>query len=49
MLKLAEEVHRVLEKEGYHMSLIRLDIPDSFTFPAYKNALRCILYLVTSI
>ena len=44
MLKLAEEVHRVLEKEGYHMSLIRLDIPDSFTFPAYKNALRCILY-----
>lgn len=44
ILKLAEEVLRILEKEGYNISAIRLDIPDNFTFPAYKNALRCILY-----
>lgn len=44
LLTLAEEVLQVLEKEGSDISLIRLDIPESFTFPAYKNALRCILY-----
>lgn len=44
ILKLAEEVLQVLEREKYDVSAIRLDIPDSFTFPAYKNALRCILY-----
>lgn len=44
ILKLSEEVLQVLEKEGYDMSAICLDIPDNFTFPAYKNALRCILY-----
>lgn len=42
--KLAEEVLQVLQKEGYDTSVIRLDISENFTFPAYKNALRCILY-----
>lgn len=44
LLKLAEEALQVLEKEGNETSLIQLDIPENFTFPAYKNALRCILY-----
>jgi len=44
LFKLAEEVLQVLEKEGNNVSSIRLDIPENFTFPAYKNALRCILY-----
>jgi two component transcriptional regulator, AraC family len=42
--KLSEEVLQVLKKEGYNISAIHLEIPDNFTFPAYKNALRCILY-----
>lgn len=42
--QLAEEVLRVLEKEGRDISSIHLDIPADFTFPVYKNALRCILY-----
>lgn len=42
--KLAEEVIRVLEKEGVKVSLIHSEIQESFTFPVYKNALRCILY-----
>lgn len=42
--KLAAEVLQVLEREGQDVSSVRLDIPDSFTFPAYKNALRCVLY-----
>ena len=44
LLKLAEEVLQVLEKEGHDVSSIQLDIPENFTYPAYKNALRCILY-----
>lgn len=44
LLKLAEEVLQVLEREKHDVSLIRLDISEGFTFPAYKNALRCILY-----
>ncbi len=44
LLKMAEEVLQVLEKEGHDVSSIQLDIPENFTYPAYKNALRCILY-----
>ncbi len=44
LTQLAEEVFRVLEKEGHDVSFIRTDIPVDFTFPVYKNALRCILY-----
>lgn len=42
--KLAEEVLQILEKEKYDVSHIRLNIPDTFSFSGYKNALRCILY-----
>ena len=42
--QLVEEVLQILEKEGYNVSSIRPDIPVDFTFPVYKNALRCILY-----
>ena len=42
--QLVEEVLQILEKEGYNVSSIRPDIPADFTFPVYKNALRCILY-----
>lgn len=42
--QLVEEVLRTLEKEGHDISSIRPDIPADFTFPVYKNALRCILY-----
>lgn len=42
--QLVEEVLQILEKEGHNVSSIRPDIPVDFTFPVYKNALRCILY-----
>lgn len=38
------EVLRALEAEGMDVSPVQSSIPESFTFPVYKNALRCILY-----
>lgn len=44
LLKLAEEVLQVLEKEEYDVSLLHHKIPGNLVFPVYKNALRCLLY-----
>ena len=44
LAKVVEEVRQIVEKEGHDVSSIHLDVAESFTFPAYKNALRCILY-----
>ena len=38
------EVLRALKGQGVDVSLIQSSIPENFTFPVYKNAVRCILY-----
>ena len=38
------EVLRTLKSEGVDVTLVQSLIPANFTFPVYKNALRCILY-----
>lgn len=42
--ELSMEVLRALESEGINVSPIQSAVSESFTFPVYKNALRCILY-----
>lgn len=42
--ELSMEVLRTLKGQGADVSLIQSSIPENFTFPVYKNALRCILY-----
>lgn len=42
--ELSMEVLRALRAEGINASSVRSSIPENFTFPVYKNALRCILY-----
>lgn len=44
MEAMTQEVMQVLKKEGHDVSFIRLNMPEGFSFPVYKNALRCILY-----
>lgn len=38
------EVLRALKAEGLDISPVQSSIPENYTFPVYKNALRCILY-----
>lgn len=42
--ELSMEVLRTLKSEGVDVTLVQSLIPANFTFPVYKNALRCILY-----
>lgn len=42
--ELSMEVLRTLKGQGVDVSLIQSSIPENFTFPVYKNAVRCILY-----
>lgn len=42
--ELSLEVLHALKSEGVDVSPLQSSISDSFTFPVYKNALRCILY-----
>lgn len=42
--ELSMEVLRALKGQGVDVSLIQSSIPENFTFPVYKNAVRCILY-----
>ena len=42
--ELSMEVLRTLKSEGVDISLVQSLISGNFTFPVYKNALRCILY-----
>lgn len=42
--ELSVEVLRALKAEGVNTTPILSSVPESFTFPVYKNALRCILY-----
>lgn len=42
--ELSMEVLRSLKSEGINVAPVQSTIPESFTFPVYKNALRCILY-----
>lgn len=42
--ELSVEVLRALKAESVNITLIQSSISESFTFPVYKNALRCILY-----
>ncbi len=42
--ELSMEVLRTLKSEGADVTLVQSQIPSNFTFPVYKNALRCILY-----
>lgn len=44
MQELSQEVLQVLEGQGVDVSCIQSVMPESFVFPVYKNALRCILY-----
>lgn len=44
MQELSMEVLRTLKGQGIDVSQIQSVIPENFTFPVYKNALRCILY-----
>ena len=44
MQELSVEVLRALKAEGVNTTPVLSSIPESFTFPVYKNALRCILY-----
>lgn len=42
--ELSMEVLRALKSEGMDISAVQSSISNNFTFPIYKNALRCILY-----
>lgn len=42
--ELSMEVLRALKSEGVNVSPVISSIPENYTFPVYKNALRCILY-----
>lgn len=42
--ELSNEVLQTLEAQGVNISLLHIEIPDSFCFPVYKNVLRCIFY-----
>ncbi|QIU94387.1 helix-turn-helix domain-containing protein [Bacteroides faecium] len=42
--ELSMEVLRTLKGQGVDVSLIQSSISENFTFPVYKNAVRCILY-----
>lgn len=42
--ELSMEVLRTLKSEGVDVTLVQSLITTDFTFPVYKNALRCILY-----
>ena len=44
MQELSVEVLRALKAEGVNTTPVLSSIPESFIFPVYKNALRCILY-----
>lgn len=44
ILGLSEEALHLLETQGVNISSVSLLIPDSFSFPVYKNLLRTILY-----
>lgn len=42
--ELSLEVLRALQEQGVDVSPIQSSVPVNYTFPVYKNALRCILY-----
>ena len=47
--ELAEEVLKLFERRGEDTTRINIEIPDSFSFEVYKNALRCFFYYIYSL
>lgn len=44
--RLFQEILFILEKENHIISHINVDVSDEYSFPTYKNTLRCVFYLV---